>query len=167
MSSEKEFMVHLKEITSLNIFVSLLQSDLDVYEQNNSVSDVKGGTINVTDDDVMVKSNLPDFVRLILNILKNYNFEENNIGADTINIKELKELKEGMSKNKSKLNMNMISPTQKKLMKDIFSAFIRFMHHFNTEKQIIEEIFNFFTLSSLHKEIFEEFISNYNPEKCK
>ena len=63
MSKDKAFIQLMKNINSLENFIVLLKSDLKMFEENqkNNINEVN-----------IIINLLPDFIKLVLTILKNY-----------------------------------------------------------------------------------------------
>lgn len=73
MSKDKGFIQLMKNINSLEHFIFLLKSDLRLYEEklktNSSISNEISIIINL----------LPDFIKLVLSLLKNYDLSQFDI----------------------------------------------------------------------------------------
>jgi hypothetical protein len=66
MSKDKGFIQLLKNINSLEHFIFLLKSDLKLFEDKLKNNNESSNEINV------IINLLPDFIKLVLSILKNY-----------------------------------------------------------------------------------------------
>ena len=64
MSKDKTFILLMKNINSLEDFIFLLKSDLKLCEERLTNSN--------TDQDNIIINLLPNFIKLVLSILKNY-----------------------------------------------------------------------------------------------
>ena len=67
MSKDKAFILLMKNINSLENFIFLLKSDLKMCEENQ-----KKNNSELNNDISIIINLLPDFVKLVLSILKNY-----------------------------------------------------------------------------------------------
>jgi hypothetical protein len=79
MSKDKNFLQLLHDINSLDIFVSLLKSDLEIYSANFSENKKENDEIYV------IEHILPDLLRLILSLLKHYEVDYEIFELNQIN----------------------------------------------------------------------------------
>jgi len=77
MSKDKGFIQLMKNINSLEHFIFLLKSDLKLCEESQKRNSVVSNEISI------IINLLPDFIKLVLSILKNYDLSQFDIQPST------------------------------------------------------------------------------------
>jgi hypothetical protein len=143
ISKDKSFLQLLKDINSLDIFVDLLKSDLEIYAEN-----LKTGTGNLS----LIESLLPDFIRLVISLLKTYELEHtiDRVQRMTVAkiIKKDSPVYEAPSDEKGDV-----------LFENIYSCMIESLKYFIADKQLIYDILDF--LVNKDKTILEDFAFHF------
>lgn len=158
MSKDKDFLQLLKDINSLDIFVGLLKNDLDVYSNKDQQDERTQVEIN------MIGTLLPDFLKLVLSLLKNYDLEEDmEVSMDSRKSISQKLFNKRFSAISIQVGKQDIAPTSQikpwtppQLLKDICYCLAKSLNYFTGEKEIVHEIVEF--VISKDKSVIDLFI---------
>jgi hypothetical protein len=157
ISKDKSFLQLLKDINSLDIFVDLLKSDLDIYSEKIKYSPKGSSEIS------MIESLLPDFIRLVMSLLKTYELDYTIERAQRLSVATSLSISGCTPDTQydSKINPSNFGKdnSNQVLFSNIYSCMINSLKYFISDKQLIYDILDF--LVNKDKAILEDFIFHF------
>jgi len=157
---DKYFSAFLNEMNCFEVFLSLFKNDLTLYiEKSNAIINSKEDIRITLKNEIGVLDNvLPEFLKLILNLLKNY---DENMELVTANNDEFYEL---MSINEDIVTHKKINHTSA-LIQDLNFCLVNSLIHFYKRMDIVEDIFKYILTLEGRKNQFTNFIKDSKDEE--
>jgi len=159
MSKDDNFLKLLNEINCLAVFVSLLKNDLILFGEKFK-TDVRNSILG---EIAVIEDLLPDFLKLVLTLLKNYDKDLNfkNSSSQSTSRRDTDQSITNISMDSSTMDLMNYDT----LINDINFCMIKTLVFFSYHVEIIEQIFKYITSQNVKKNIFEEFLVDYNKKE--
>ena len=158
MSRDKAFIQLMKNIKSLEHFLFLLKSDLKLYE------DKIKNNLEISNEINVIINLLPDFIKLVLTILKNYDLSQFDAPVNSVS-----PFMSDESKNIINLGSSVISTSKsdENIMVDIYFCLLKSLYLFNKNIDIVQDIFEFIASKEITKKYFLDYENILNLSECK
>jgi hypothetical protein len=160
MSKDKGFIQLMKNINSLEHFIFLLKSDLKLCEESQKSNSVVGNEISI------IINLLPDFIKLVLSILKNYDLSQFDIQPSTA-VSPFKSEESINIINQGSSNASQIMSEDEKFMLDIYFCLLKSLYLFNDNLDIVSEVFEFIGNKDLTRKFFTDYEKTLDFSQCK
>ena len=163
ISRDKNFLALLNEMNCFEVFLDLFKIDLNLYSnKNNDNEDIRS---SLKHEVKYLDNILPDFLKLILNLLKNYDEDMNFIPNLLLEDDKFDEI----SVNEEFLNKRQTHT--KLIISDVNWCLVHYIVYFNNKNENIEDIVKYLTSSESRLKHFYNFIADYKDEvflkECK